>query len=105
MNNKILFILLLIIVVQSAIIIFKKPGYKNTEIKDQYLKDSINVLQSKLNQSIVRESKLVKENDSLESIEQQVIYRTNERTKFIFSTTDPNILDSIIRSGWKPRKF
>lgn len=101
MNNKILLILLLIIVVQSAIIIFRKPNNNNTEINDQYLKDSIAVLQSKLDQSFARELILVKENDSLESIEQQVIYRTNEKIKFIFSTTDPNILDSIIRHGWR----
>jgi len=103
MNNKILLIFLLIIVVQSTIIIFKKHNNNNTEINDQYLKDSIAVLQSKLDQSFARELILVKENDSLESIEQQVIHRTNEKIKFIFSTTDPSVLDSIIRAGWKTK--
>jgi len=103
-NNLVFIFLLLIIVVESAILIFRKPGNNNTEINDQYLKDSIAVLQSELNQSFARESILIRENDSLESIEQQVIYRTNERTKFIFSTTDPSVLDSIIRAGWKTKQ-
>jgi hypothetical protein len=74
-----------------------------TELDDKNLKDSIAVLNDKLNKSFAKELELIKENDSLKSIEQQVIYRTNERIKFIFSTTDPSVLDSIIRAGWKTK--
>jgi hypothetical protein len=74
-----------------------------TELDDKNLKDSIAVLNDKLNKSFAKELELLKENDSLKSIEQQVIYRTNERIKFIFSTTDPSVLDSIIRAGWKTK--
>jgi len=104
---KAIHILIAILVLIIAILSWKlinNPVEVTTELGDQNLKDSIAVLNDKLNKSFVRELELVKENDSLESIEQQVIYRTNERIKFIFSTTDPSVLDSIIRAGWKTKQ-
>ena len=99
----ILIVILLIIIVILSWKIINNPNEVTTELGDQNLKDSIAVLNDKLNKSFAKELELIKENDSLESIEQQVIYRTNEKIKFIFSTTDPSVLDSIIRAGWKTK--
>jgi hypothetical protein len=99
-----MFILILLITI--AILSLKLINNRvevTTELDDKNLKDSIAVLNDKLNKSFAKELELLKENDSLKSIEQQVIYRTNERIKFIFSTTDPSVLDSIIRAGWKTK--
>ena len=99
----ILIVILLIIIAILSWKIINNPNEVTTELGDQNLKDSIAVLNDKLNKSFAKELELIKENDSLESIEQQVIYRTNEKIKFIFSTTDPSVLDSIIRAGWKTK--
>jgi hypothetical protein len=103
---KAIHILIVILLITIAILSWKlinNPVDVTTELGDQNLKDSIAVLNDKLNKSFAKELELIKENDSLKSIEQEVIYRTNERIKFIFSTTDPSVLDSIIRAGWKTK--
>jgi hypothetical protein len=103
---KAIHILIVILLIVIAILSWKLINDSDevtTELGDQNLKDSIAVLNDKLNKSFAKELELIKENDSLESIEQQVIYRTNEKIKFIFSTTDPSVLDSIIRAGWKTK--
>lgn len=103
---KAIHILIVILLIVIAILSWKLINNSDkvtTELGDQNLKDSIAVLNDKLNKSFAKELELIKENDSLESIEQQVIYRTNEKIKFIFSTTDPSVLDSIIRAGWKTK--
>lgn len=81
----------------------KKEHEKSDSDKTQMYIDSIKTLQVSIDESKYRQSLLERSYDSLLSIEPQIIYRTREKVKFIFNTNDPDVLDSIIRSGWKTR--
>jgi hypothetical protein len=79
----------------------------DTYNKDQYLKEqlkyqySIDSLQQEINLSRIKQSRLQKAYDSMKLIEPEVIYRTHEKVKFIYSDASTSELDSIIRSNWK----
>lgn len=96
-------ILLTIIVFLGAVLIFKKNPETGVNDKERILRDSIAILQKDISLSQERQTKIQKDFDSLQSIDQQVIYRTREKIKFIFNTSDPSILDSLIRSNWRTK--
>ena len=98
-------IFVLIILILLAIIIFRKPIEVMTfdKDKDKIQKDSISLLLEKYQASQVQIDKLNKQFDSLSIIETHIIYRTNEKVKFIFNTLDPNVLDSTIRHSWETK--
>ena len=95
-------IFVIIIIVLLAVIIFKPAKQEPAPSIQPYL-DSIRSLQTVIDESKIRQSKLQGSYDSLLNLEPKVIYKTREKVKFIFNTDDPDALDSIIRSGWKTR--
>jgi hypothetical protein len=106
MNNLSLIaigILLSIIVLIGAKMIFTdKRGTQDTsKTQIEELRDSLAILHHDISESHSRQLKLQSSFDSLQSVDQQVIYRTREKIKFIFNTSDPSILDSLIRSNWR----
>lgn len=83
-----------------AVIIFRRPTV-TTLGDDKVYKDSITVLQAKIDSSRVRQQKLEKSYDSLVSLDQPVIYRTRDKIQYILTNATPDELDSVIRSTWK----
>jgi hypothetical protein len=69
--------------------------------KELLLRDSISILQKEINASHERQTKLQNSYDSMLMIEPQIIYKTREKIKFIYSDASTNQLDSIIRTNWK----
>jgi ATP-dependent 26S proteasome regulatory subunit len=103
-KNQVIANLIFVIVIISllAVIIFKPAKEQPAPSIQPYL-DSIKSLQTVIDASKIRQSKLQSSYDSLLNLEPIVIYKTREKVKFIFNTNDPDVLDSIIRSGWKTR--
>lgn len=93
-------VLVLVIIAQTAVIIFRKDIFVDTNDREEVLRDSIKVLQTRFDESLVRESKLESIIDSLNSLDAEVIIRNRDKIKFIYSTATPKQLDSIIRSNW-----
>jgi hypothetical protein len=105
-HQVIMSILAVLIIINLLIIKNKDVGVTTLQSdNDKYLKDSIDVLNTRLKISQENEQKLIKAYDSLESIEPQIITRTREKIEFIVSDATPDQLDSIIRSAFhfKPR--
>lgn len=105
MNRPTLFVfmgLLVVIVILLGIIIFRKPTVI-VPSNDKVYKDSIAVLQAKIDSSRVRQERLEKAYDSLVAIDPPVIYRTRDKIKFILTDASPDELDSIIRTTWKTK--
>lgn len=104
MNNKISFITICILL---GIILFLFMAYvfkdrpSTTSGYETILQDSIKSLNKQIELSNIVQIKLESEIDSLSHLDPQIIYRTKEKYKFIFSEATPNQLDSIIRSTWK----
>jgi preprotein translocase subunit SecA len=68
--------------------------------KEQVYQDSIKVMQTKIDAVNLQMTGLNQRYDSLLTIDQQVIYRTRDKIKFIYIDADIDQLDSIIRSSW-----
>lgn len=96
-------ILILIIVILLAVIYFHKPDNIIQSDRERVLKDSVTLLQTRIDSSHVRQAKIQKAYDSLLSIEPTVISKTRDKIKFIYLTSDPDVLDSVIRSTWKTK--
>lgn len=75
----------------------------NSELikKELLLRDSISILQKEIDASHKRQTQLQHSYDSMLTIEPQIIYKTREKIKFIYSDASTNQLDSIIRTNWK----
>ena len=79
-------------------VIILRPSKPIQNIAPQYL-DSINVLNRQIQESKLREDKLLRSNDSLSLVKQRIIYKTHEEIKFIYFNADINQLDSIVRTA------
>jgi len=79
-------------------LILRKPVVENRSEQERILKDSIELMNRRLDDSKNQVKKLELANDSLLKIDQQVIYRTRDKIKFIYLDADIDDLDSIIRS-------
>lgn len=97
--------LLLLIFLLLVYIILKNPQLLYISDKEKELRDSIVLLRSNIDSSVVRQAKIQHQYDSLLLIEPGVIYSNHEKTKFIFNTASPDQLDSTIRSVWGKRHF
>lgn len=86
-------------------IIMRKPQTVVVSDKEKVLRDSIAMLKSNMDQSLLRQGKLQHQYDSLAAIGPGVIYRNHETTKFIFNSASPNQLDSIIRAAWSIKGY
>lgn len=95
-------ILILVIIILLGIIIFRKQIVEMPS-NDKIYKDSINMLQSKIDSSYIRQKKLQEAYDSLCTLDPSVIYRTRDKIHFIYSNATADELDSIIRSTWKTK--
>ena len=95
--------LLIIILIMLAIIIFRKPQVSADPGHEKILKDSITLLESQIDISHTRQTRLQGQYDSLSALEQPIIYRTNEKIKFILTDATPDELDSTIKSLIKSR--
>lgn len=96
-------ILILVIVILLAVIYFRKPDDVIQSDREKILKDSVALLQTRIDSSHVRQAKIQKAYDSLLSIEPTVISKTRDKIKFIYTVATPDDLDSIIRSNWKTK--
>lgn len=92
-----------IIIILLAIIYFRKPQVIVELGPKKVLEDSIAVLNARIDSSHVRQAKIQKAYDSLLSIDPVVISKTRDKIKFIYSTSSPDELDSIIRRTWKTK--
>jgi hypothetical protein len=86
-----------------AIIIFRKQPVTPISNQEQLYKDSITLLKSDIDLSHKKQARLQGQYDSLSALEQPIIYRTNEKIKFILTDATPDELDSTIKSLIKPR--
>lgn len=93
----------LVIIILIAYIIFSRPDDVINIPNDKVNKDSIESLHNQLKRSEEKIQHYQHKYDSIEKIEPRIIYRTNEKIKLIFNTTDPSTLDEIIRSNWKDK--
>lgn len=98
-------VLLTIILALAIYIIVKKPEVVYIFDREKQLMDSLALINSRLDSSQKRVAAIQAQYDSLSNIEQEVIYNTREKIKFIYTTATPSQLDSIIRSAWKPRHY
>ena len=96
-------IVMSIIFILTVIIVFKKEESVINFDSEKRLIDSLNVLQKLIDTSKLKQLKLEKAYDSLLTLEPIIIYKNNEKIKFIFAELDPSILDSIIRTEWKTK--
>jgi len=97
--------LLLLVFLLLLYIIVKNPKLIFIGDKEKELRDSIVLLRSNVDSSVVRQAKIQHQYDSLLLIEPGVIYSNHEKTKFIFNTASPDQLDSIIKSVWGKRHY
>ncbi len=97
--------LLLLIFLLLVYIILKNPQLLYISDKEKELRDSIVLLRSNIDSSVVRQAKIQHQYDSLLLIEPGVIYSNHEKTKFIFNTASPTQLDSIIRAAWGIKRY
>jgi len=97
--------LLLLVFLLLVYIIVKNPKLIFIGDKEKELRDSIVLLRSNVDSSLVRQIKIQHQYDSLLAIEPGVIYRNHETTKFVFNTASPNQLDSIIRATWSINRY
>lgn len=101
-NLMIIGLLLTAITIMAAVIIFDKdPVAPDKTKRELELEDSLRINQQDRLESRKRQAMLEKANDSLLSLDAKVIYRRDEKIKFIYLTNDPSVLDSIIRASWK----
>lgn len=68
------------------------------------LKDSVRMLQGKIDSSRARQARLEQAYDSLLKVEPTIIYETREKIKFIYTEATPDQLDSIIRTRSKRKQ-
>lgn len=102
MKEKFLiFVLICSVIGLLLFIIFDKPSDKEPSKDEKILRDSLLILQRRIDSSRVVQNKLEKAYDSLKNIEAPIIYRTHDKIKFILSDASPDELDSIIRTNWK----
>ena len=93
---------LIIIIILLCIVIFREPSVvvENTG-REKVLQDSLLLLHSEINNSHIRQERIQSSFDSMLTLDPKIIYRSHEKIKFIFTTSDPDTLDHIIRSNWK----
>ena len=107
-NNNISKILIAILIIAVIFLgyklYFKKPDLNENPVFEQILADSIASYQMRLEESQVREEYYHELYDSLEGNDVKIKYRTREKIKFIYGSTDPDVLDSIIRTVSSTRK-
>jgi hypothetical protein len=101
MKEKLLILTLIATIVGLVCFIVFKPVVPETSKDEKILKDSLLILQKRIDSSRLVQDKLQKSYDSLKSIETPVIYRTRDKIKFILSDASPDELDSLIRTNWK----
>lgn len=99
------FIAMFIIFGLLLLIILRKPQIVIASDKEKVLRDSIVMLKSNIDQSVLRQDKLQHQYDSLATIGPGVIYRNHETTKFIFNSASPSQLDSTIRAAWGIKRY
>lgn len=97
--------LLILVFLLGSYIILKNPSVLYISDKEKELRDSLVLLQSNLDSSLVRQVKIQHQYDSLQAIEPGIIYRNHETTKFVFNTASPTQLDSIIRAAWGIKRY
>jgi preprotein translocase subunit SecA len=90
----------LLLLIAVAIIVFKPNMFTPAPNKEQIYLDSLKVLQSKINATHLEIEGINHRYDSLLNIDQQVIYRTRDKIRFIYIDADINQLDSIICSSF-----
>lgn len=93
-------VLVLIIITLSIALILRKPD-PVTPPDSKVWTDSILKLKKKIDISHAVQDSLQREYDSLLSLDPQVITRTHDKIKFVYSTATPEQLDSVIRANWK----
>ena len=96
-------VMCLVIIILSAVLIFRKPEEVIITGKEQILKDSIALLQTNLDSSVSRETRLQKSYDSLMTLDPIIINRTRDKVQFILTDATPDELDSVIRTAWKTK--
>jgi hypothetical protein len=102
MKEKFLILVLVCSIIGLLLFIFFEKSNKPDPSKDEkLLRDSLLILQRRIDSSKVLQNKLEKSYDSLKNIETPIIYRTRDKIKFILSDASPDELDSIIRANWK----
>ena len=109
MNKSLLLSILLFLVTGLSLLVLRyyyyTPNYKSKYLEQEIrYKDSISSLQKEIDLSRIRQSALQHSYDSMLLIEPTIIYRTNEKIKFIYFDASADELDSIIRSNWKINK-
>ena len=82
-----------------------EPVTTSPSKRELELKDSIRLLQSRIDSSKARQVQLEHAYDSLLKIEPTIIHDTREKIKFIYTEATPSQLDSIVfsKSKRKPR--
>lgn len=95
--------LIVVIIVLLGVIYFRRPQVIVSSDREQVLKDSIALLQTKIDSSHARQDRIQRAYDSLLSIDPIIISKTRDKIKFIYSTATPDELDSIIRTNWKTK--
>lgn len=103
--NILIVVLIIIMLIEAALIIFRDrlSPYLDTSLEKQF-RDSIAVMEKYRESSILREQSFQRKFDSLSNLETGVIYRRNDKIKFIYTNATPDELDNIIRSNWDTKR-
>jgi hypothetical protein len=92
---------IIIIIGLLGVIVFREPEMIVKPDNEKVLRDSIALLQTTIDSSRFRQTRIQASYDSLLHLDPQILYRTHEKYKFIYSVATPTQLDSIIRTNWK----
>lgn len=98
--SYIIYGLLILVLALSVYIVLDKSERILLIDKEKHLKDSLLLLKQEVEKSHYRQDVLEKAYDSLRAIDPEVITRTRDKIKFIY-TANPSELDSVIRATWK----